>query len=422
VRFGKLLMGAGAAFLVISGGIGVYQLYRDGLPPNLATGSSQPGEGSPWTLERTSDKMTDQAIVSAVRKFETAHHLFDVAIACRNGSEITYDFTAFDTEQKAAALRRWDPELSDVAIRFQVRIDQQDAVEGYVANPRFTNELLIGAEASGVTVSDMAKATKLVVRLLPNGGEETLEIDQTDPNVRSVMDACGTGVEPAESADAAGSDDAVLSATAYDLTDKPLLAAFTAATGRSPMFTVNTEDGSPAYVTPRQLLETPFGPVLLANVTAKETAHVAVGGIRIYYLKREGDRFSSSGKFEEIYTRDNGLPPEKITITSNFATYPVIYIEDGDGNGGYWSGWIDLIELRPEGPVQSEPIPIYYSNKDAILSNGEKPVELKGKIINIRRDEGFDVVDEKAGIREGYIRAGAKFVRAGGGASRFPGL
>ncbi len=162
--------------------------------------------------------------------------------------------------------------------------------------------------------------------------------------------------------------------------------------------------------------------MLLANVTAKETAHLAVGGIRIYYLKREGDRFSSSGKFDEIHTRNMGLPPEKITITSNFATYPVIYIEDGDGNGGYWSGWIDLIELRPEGPVRSEPIPIYYSNKDAILSNGEKPVELNGKIINIRRDEGFDVVDEKAGIRESYIRAGTKFVRAGGGASRFPGL
>ena len=54
--------------------------------------------------------------------------------------------------------------------------------------------------------------------------------------------------------------------------------------------------------------------------------------------------------------------------------------------------------------------------------DGKKPVELNGKIINIRRDEGFDVVDEKAGIRESYIRAGAKFVRAGGGASRFPGL
>lgn len=422
MRFGKLLMGAGAAFLVISGGVGVYQLYRDGLPPNLATGSSQPGAGSPWTLERTSDKMTDEAIVSAVRRIETAHHLFDVTIACRNGSEITYDFTAFDTEQKPAALRRWDRELSDPAIRFQVRIDQQDAVEGYVANPRFTNELLIGSDASGVTASDMANAAKLVVRLLPNGGEETFEIDQTEPNLRSVMEACGIGAGSAESADTAGPDDAVLSATAYDLTDKPLLAAFTAATGRSPMFTVKTEDGSPAYVTPRQLLDTPFGAVLLANVTAKETAHVAVGGIRIYYLKREGDRFSSSGKFDEIYTRDMGLPPEKITITSNFTTFPAIYIEDGDGNMGYWSGWIDLIELRPEGPARSEAIPIYYSNKDAMTHDGKKPVELNGKIINIRRDEGFDVVDEKAGIRESYIRAGAKFVRAGGGASRFPGL
>ena len=407
--------------MVISGGVGAYQFYRDGLPPNHATGSSQPGAGSPWNLERTFDKMTDEAIVSAVRKFETGRHVFDVTIACRNGSEITYDFTAFDAEQKAATLRRWDRELSDAAIRFQVRIDRQDAVEGYVPNPRFTNELLIGAEASGVTASDMAKAAKLAIRLLPNGGEETLEIDQTDPNVRSVMEACGIGAESAENADAAGPDAAVLSATAYDLTDKPLLAAFTAATGRSPMFTVKTEDGSPAYVTPRQLLNTPFGPVLLANVTAKEPAHVALGGIRIYYLKREGDRFASSGKFDEIYTRDMGLPPEKITITSSLTTYPVIYIEDGDGNGGYWSGWIDLIELRPEGPARSEAISIYYSNKDANLS-GEKPVELKGEIINIRRDEGFDVVDEKAGIRESYIRAGSKFVRSGGGKSRFPDL
>src|SRR3546814_18867545 len=83
----------------------------------------------------------------------------------------------------------------------------------------------------------MAKATKLVVRLLPNGGEETLEIDQTDSNVRSVMEACGIGAEPAENADAAGPNDAVLSATAYDLTAQQLIWAFTAAKGRSPMFT-----------------------------------------------------------------------------------------------------------------------------------------------------------------------------------------
>src|SRR3546814_12315647 len=50
--------------------------------------------------------------------------VFDVTIACRNGSEITYDFTAFDTEQRAATLRRWDRELSDPAIRFQVRSEE----------------------------------------------------------------------------------------------------------------------------------------------------------------------------------------------------------------------------------------------------------------------------------------------------------
>src|SRR3546814_20751616 len=81
---------------------------------------------------------------------------------------------------------------------------------------------MIGSDTPGITSSDMAKATKLVVRLLPNDGEETLEIDQTDSNVRSGMDECGIGAEPAENADAAGPNDAVLSATAYTLTDKKL--------------------------------------------------------------------------------------------------------------------------------------------------------------------------------------------------------
>src|SRR3546814_21080158 len=121
--------------------------------------------------------------------------VFDVTIACRNGSEITYDFTAFDTEQRAATLRRWDRELSDPAIRFQVRVDQQEAAEGYVTNPRYTNELMIGSDTPGITSSDMAKATKLVVRLLQNGGAETLEIDQTDSNERSVMEPWGIGEE-----------------------------------------------------------------------------------------------------------------------------------------------------------------------------------------------------------------------------------
>src|SRR3546814_19798924 len=75
------------------------------------------------------------------------------------------------------------------------------------------------------------------------------------------------------------------------------------------MFTVDTDHGSPAYVTPRQLLHMPFGAVLLANLTVKETGHAAAGGIRIYYLKHDGDRFLSSGNFEELYTSDMGLPP-----------------------------------------------------------------------------------------------------------------
>src|SRR3546814_3565950 len=99
--------------------------------------------------------MTDEAIVSAVRKFETRNHVFDVTIACRNGSEITYDFTAFDTEQRAATLRRWDRELSDPAIRFQVRVDQQEAAEGYVTNPRYTNELMIGSDRSEEHTSEL---------------------------------------------------------------------------------------------------------------------------------------------------------------------------------------------------------------------------------------------------------------------------
>src|SRR3546814_18082651 len=57
------------------------------IPPLPWSNIAPPFSGSPWTLERNSDKLTDEAIVSAVRKFATRNHVFDVTIACPNGNQ-----------------------------------------------------------------------------------------------------------------------------------------------------------------------------------------------------------------------------------------------------------------------------------------------------------------------------------------------
>ncbi|HEV2748718.1 MAG TPA: hypothetical protein VGW34_15660 [Allosphingosinicella sp.] len=59
------------------------------------------------------------------------------------------------------------------------------------SNPRFNNEVELVSHAGIIDDFDeMARANKLTLRFLLQEGEETIELDQTDEGLRSVLDPC----------------------------------------------------------------------------------------------------------------------------------------------------------------------------------------------------------------------------------------
>ncbi|EQB11681.1 hypothetical protein [Sphingobium lactosutens] len=213
-------------------------------------------------------------------------------------------------------------------------------------------------------------------------------------------------------------DDNVLASIAYDMTDQNLIAAFKAATGHSTMFRQDGDNGR-AYVTPFKILNLESGVFLIVKVTSVTPSHANYGAFRVYRMDGDQQKFSFFGDPVEFNSGQFGIPSSDITLIDTMTDYPALYQEDCYGQSGYMSCWVNLVELRPDGPVQSDNIPTYYSNTDAMLPDGEKPIEVKGKIVNIRRGEGFDVVDANAGISDHYIRSNTKFVRVGRGPSKF---
>lgn len=78
-------------------------------------------------------------------------------------------------------------------IRFQARLDANPAVMGLAINPRYANVLSIGMKSPGVNSADMASAGRVLIRLPTRGGDETIEIDQTDSEILNVLRSCSAG-------------------------------------------------------------------------------------------------------------------------------------------------------------------------------------------------------------------------------------
>lgn len=188
----------------------------------------------------------------------------------------------------------------------------------------------------------------------------------------------------------------------------PLQAAFYAATKHADSYEDNRNDG-PYTVTPLQLLELPFGPVLLTGAEQKDGCHGCAGHIGIYYLEREGNGFRLKGKWPEAVAGWGwGAMPQDWSMTEKFTTFPAIYAEGGYSNQGYSCGGATLTELRPEGPVSSDLIGLSYSDDGAV--GEDRTTEYEGKIANIVKGKSFDVsVTGSEQFVERYVWKGNKF-------------
>jgi hypothetical protein len=204
-----------------------------------------------------------------------------------------------------------------------------------------------------------------------------------------------------------------------------LAKAFEAAFGRPGTATVDAPAGASdgaELVTyrPGRLIDAPFGPVLVSEGEVKDAAHVNGGQIAVTYLRPEGDHYAVVRHFPEAAVAGSFGHVAHWSVSPRFSDWPVVATEGGGTWQGYTCSTLTLTELRPAGPAEIATIPLVYDDSGA-KTEGEEVTILQGKIVNIVKDQSFDVdYLGGAGFTEHYVRSGGAYTLDGGGKSRVP--
>jgi hypothetical protein len=204
-----------------------------------------------------------------------------------------------------------------------------------------------------------------------------------------------------------------------------LAKAFEAAFGRPGSATVDAPAGASdgaEVVTykPGRLIDAPFGPVLVSEGEVKDAAHVNGGRVAVTYLRPEGDHYAVVRHFPEAVVAGSFGHVAHWSVSPRFSDWPVVATEGGGTWQGYSCSTLTLTELRPAGPAEIATIPLVYDDSGA-KTEGEEVTILQGKIVNIVKDQSFDVdYLGGAGFTEHYVRSGGAYTLDGGGKSRVP--
>lgn len=166
-------------------------------------GGSLFGSESPWTIQTTTDPMTDASAALASATFEGNQFNVEVGVSCSSTGDIGYTATSFDKDGRPAEMRSeirtsgYDGQTR-VFIPFQMRADDNEPLSWSNSNPDYNNRIELNSEPvqfyMGKPIDDraegMAAASKIVLRLFMPTGEETIEWSQTDPSLRNLMAPC----------------------------------------------------------------------------------------------------------------------------------------------------------------------------------------------------------------------------------------
>jgi hypothetical protein len=201
--------------------------------------------------------------------------------------------------------------------------------------------------------------------------------------------------------------------------DEQLARAFEAAFGSRGEAAVAVEtDGASETVrfAPGRLIWASFGPVLLSEGKVQDPAHVSAGRIAVHYLKPAADRFEVAGSFPSAVVTGSSGQVARWSLSPHFSNWPVVVAEGGGTWQGYSCSWLTLTELRPAGPAQLATVPLAYDDRGAKGDEGARSIQ--GKILNVVRNQSFDVVySGSRAFSEHYVRSGDRYGVAGGGKS-----
>jgi hypothetical protein len=132
-----------------------------------------------------------------------------------------------------------------------------------------------------------------------------------------------------------------------------------------------------------------------------------------------GDRFEVVRAFPSAVVTGSFGRIARWSVSPRFSNWPVIVSEGGGTGQGYSCSSATLTELRPEGPFELATIPLSYSDAGA-KTDEEAGREINGRIINVAKNQSFDVVySGSRSFSEHWVRgAGGKYDVAGGGKSQ----
>lgn len=173
-----------------------------------------------------------------------------------------------------------------------------------------------------------------------------------------------------------------------------------------------TEDGR-ATVSPGMLVKTDFGPVLLSEVEVEDGCHACTGGLSASYLKPVDGRYSVTARYDDAIDGSSwGKPPNDWSVSTRYATNPVIF----STRGGTWQGYScasgTLHELTPDGPRQIAAFPLFYDDSGSVFA-GQK-TRLEGRIANVRSRQSFDIVyTGSRKFTDHYVLRGTEYQREG---------
>lgn len=164
---------------------------------------------------------------------------------------------------------------------------------------------------------------------------------------------------------------------------------------------------------PGRLIWPAFGPVLISEGKVQDPAHVSAGKIAIHYLRQAGDRFEVVRAFPAAVATGSNGQVARWSVNPRFSSWPVIAAEGGGTWQGYTCSWLTLTELRPGGPAKVGQVPLVYDDRGAKEDGTGRAIA--GKILNVTKDQTFDVVySGSRAFSEHYVRGPGGYAVAGG--------
>jgi hypothetical protein len=164
---------------------------------------------------------------------------------------------------------------------------------------------------------------------------------------------------------------------------------------------------------PGRLIWPAFGPVLVSEGKVQDPAHVSAGKIAVHYLRPVGDRFEVVRAFPAAVSTGSFGQVARWTLNSSFSNWPVIAAEGGGTWQGYTCSSLNLTELRPGGPARLADVPLVYDDTGAKADGPGRAIE--GKILNVAKNQSFDIVYSGArAFSEHYVRGAGGYAVAGG--------